>query len=133
MASVWMVGYFINYSTEQTNKVSFKAAGFKYREQYTMEKIKNLPDMPIEEEKQKNTNSSKSMQNEFNNNQVLINKNNLIAETKKDENFTKTSLAKVKVKQSFTAKNTESDVQVLSSFDCVKAIPTVLIDYISHK
>ena len=84
-----MVGYFINYSTGQTNKVSFKAAGFKYREQYTIEKITNLPDMPIEE-------------------------------------------AKVKVKQSFTVKNTESDLQVLSSFDCVKAIPTVLIDYISN-
>ena len=133
MAFVGMVGYFINNSTEQTNKVSFKAAGLKYREQYTIEKIKNLPDMPVGEKQQKNTYLSKSMRTEFSKNQTIINKNNLVAETKKDENSAKISLTKVKPEPSFLIKNTKSDLQVLSSFDCVKAIPTVLKNYISNK
>ena len=56
MGSIVMVAYFINYSTEQTNKVSFKAAGIKYREQYTISEVVTRRE---ETEKHKNSTSWK--------------------------------------------------------------------------
>ena len=98
MGSVVMVAYFINYSTEQTNKVSFKAAGIKYKEQYTISEVVTRRE-----------------------------------ETEKHKNSTSSSLT-TEIKQPVAGENAKisSDLQVLSSFDCAKSIPTVLLEYVSN-
>ena len=129
LALIGIVAYFMNLSTEKTNKVSFKAAGLKYREYFTIEDIHfSVPDIPIEEKQSKNTSSSTSMKNYENQNST--NKNNSIAETEQDKNSTK-SLTEVR-KLYVESTKISPDLQALSSFDCVKSIPAVLMEYISN-
>ena len=127
MVSIGMVAYFINYNTEQTNKVSFKAAGIKYKEQYTVAEVISLSDVPTEEKQQKNTSSSTLIRDGKNRNST--DKNSPIVENERNKNSTKSTLSNWK----HFLENTgiSSDLQVLSSFDCVKSIPIVLVEYIS--
>ena len=113
LASIGMVAYFINYSTEQTKKVSFKAARLEYRKHYTVEVIMSPPVMPTKE-KQLNTKSLSSAKPEGKN-QTIVTKINSVNKPEQAEN---TEIIR--------------DLQVLSSFDCVKSIPTVLLDYLSN-
>ena len=131
MASMAMVAYFINYSTEKTNKISFKAAGLKYREYFTTQDIQ-LSVPSVEEKQRKNTSSYTSMQNYENQNST--NNNNSIAETEvteQNKNSTKSTLTEVR-KPYVESKEISTDLQVLSSFDCVKSIPAVLMEYVSN-
>ena len=132
MFSIGMIAYFINSSTEQTNKISFKAAGVKYKEHFTVPKSWSQ-DVPIEQKQRKNTSSSTPTRKSTS--QTSTNKNSLLAETRQIKNSTNSMLTLADVKiQPLAEEKTEitSDLQVLSSFDCFKLIPTVLLDYISN-
>ena len=135
MASIGLVAYFMNVSTEKTNKVSFQAAGVKYKKQFIAVDVKSLPEMPTEVKQRKNTPSSKSTRDDKNTKSTY--KKSLPNETEsnrsslEDESRTNLSLTRV-AKQPEESIETGSDLQVLSSFDCVKSIPTVLLDYISN-
>ena len=59
MVSIGMIAFITNSSTEQTNKISFKAAGVKYKEHFTVPKTFSQ-DVPIEQKQRKNTSSSTS-------------------------------------------------------------------------
>ena len=126
IASIGIVAYFINASTEQTNKVSFKAAGVKYREQYTAADIISLPDTYIEEKQTAEKYEQKILKKVFVNGTEFF----MSVKNKKSTNL---SLKRVE-KQPVATANMEisSDLQVLSSFDCVKSIPKILLDYISN-
>ena len=119
MALVGLVSYFISFSTEQTQKVSFKAAGVKYREQFTVTEILSRPEV-----RYKNTTQNDSSLN-------TTNENSLVAETEPAKNLTNSTLA-IDEKQLVGNMKISSDLQVLSSFDCVKSIPRVLTDYMSN-
>ena len=112
-ALIGLAAYFMNVSTEQTNKVSFKAAGLKYREMFTDTKAMSLLDVPFEEKQQKNrsTQDYKS--------QNSTNKNNTESE---NEQHKISSLTTTVLNQPGAVEMTKitSDLQVLSSFDCVK-------------
>ena len=126
MAFIGTVAYFINSSTDKTNKISFKAAGVKYKQYFTVTESLSLPEV-----RYKNTSSYNSMQNYTGQNS--INENSLFAETAQVQNSTNSTLNKAG-KQPVARENIEisSDLQVFSSFDCVKSLPTVLLDYISN-
>ena len=130
IASSGMVAYFINSSTEQTNKVSFKGAGMKYKEQFTPNELLSLLDVPVEVKYRNITSSSTSMRDDKSQNST--NKNNLVSETLQVKNSTNSTLNTAE-KLPIVEENMKisSDLQVLSSFDCAKSIPTVLLDYIS--
>ena len=125
IASFGMVAYFINHSTEQTKKVSFKAAGVQYRDHFT--EIMSFSEMPLVEKKRKNTSSSTSMQNTKSRNST--NENNSTTKPLREENSPLTRV--VKQPQAVHDTVVSTDLQVLSSFDCVKSIPAVLLDYVS--
>ena len=131
MASIGMIAYFINSSTEQTNQVSFKAAGVKYKEHFTFNEVLSLPDVHIEEKQRKNMSSSTSMRNDISKNTTY--KNNLVSEAKQGKKSAN-SMFSMAEKQPVAkeSKKISTDLHVLSSFDCVKSIPTVLLDYISN-
>ena len=118
MALVGLVSYFISFSTEQTQKVSFKAAGVKYRDQFTVTEILSRPEVRY----------NYTTQNDSSLN--TTNENSLVAETESVKNSTNSTLA-IDEKQLVGNMKISSDLQVLSSFDCAKSIPTVLLDYIS--
>ena len=129
LASIGMVAYFIHQSTEQTKKVSFKAARVKYREQYKLEESLSV----ILTEKDYRQNLSTPIRNAKSLN--FTKNNNFVAETtKKNQILTNPSLTKPVVKESAAVESTQmsSDLQVLSSFDCVNSIPAVLLEYISN-
>ena len=131
MASMGMSVYFINSSTEQTDKISFKAAGVKYKEHFTVSEVLIRPDMPTEQKQRKITSSSASMRD--NTNPYSTDKNSLVAETENVKEITNSTINIAKKRP--VAKETikiSTDLQVLSSFDCVKSIPTVLLEYISN-
>ena len=116
-ASFGMIAYSMNKSIGKTNKVSFKAAGLKYRKQFKVVEIKSLPDAAIEEKQR----TEKDLQKVSNFSKA--------PEVKKSTNSSSTRV----VKQLATEKTDISlDLQVLSSFDCVRSIPTILLDYISN-
>ena len=123
MASIGMVAYFINFSNEQTNKISFKAAGVKYKEQLT---VVSPPDAPIEQ-KQRPRKYERTVLKK-----VFVNGTDYFMSLKAKE-LTNTSSNRV-VNYPIAIETTEisSDLQVLSSFDCVKSIPTILLDYMSN-
>ena len=118
MALAGIIAYFINYSTEQTNKVSFKAAGVKYKQHFKVSELSSLPDLPADKKQKPEQKKQKILKNVF---QAL-----------NDGNSTNSSFTK-ELKQSQSEENLEVglDLQVFSSFDCVKSIPTVLLDYTS--
>ena len=125
-SSTGLIAYFINLSIEKTNKVSFKAAGVQYRKHFTAVEVMRLPDTPIEERKTPRKNERKVLK------KVLVNGTDyfMSIEVKKSSN---SSLKRVvKHPMAFEKMETSSDLQVLSSFDCGKSIPTVLLDYISN-
>ena len=125
---VGAVAYFVNSSTEQTSKVSFKAAGMQYKKHFTFTGIRSLPDVSMEGNQRKNTSSPTSSWNDKSQNST--NKSSLTAETKQVKKSTIVSAEKPSdVKETV---KTSSDLQVFSSFDCVKSIPTALVDYISN-
>ena len=128
LALIGMVGYFVNSSTEQTSRVSFPAAAVQYKKQFT--EVLSPSDVPIEEKHRKDTSSSTSMRDSKIPDST--NKNSWAAETKQVKHLTNTTLTNAE-KQLLVKENMEisSDLQVLSSFDCVKSIPTVLLDYMS--
>ena len=114
-ASFGMIAYSMNKSIEKTNKVSFKAAGQEYRKQFKVVEIKSLP-VAIEE---KHTTEKDLQKGNF-------------SKALKVKKSTNSSSPRV-VKQLATKKTEISlDLQVLSSFDCVRSIPTILLDYISN-
>ena len=77
MALIGMLAYFINSSTEKTSKVSFKAAGVKYKEHFTVSGIFSHPDKPID----------KKLTSELKVQEILTN----FFEALKDENSTNSS------------------------------------------
>ena len=119
MALAGIIAYFINYSTEQTNKVSFKAAGVKYKQHFVVSELSSLADTPADKKQTPEQKVQEILKNFF---QAL-----------KHQNSTNSSFSRV-IKQPIVKETTEisSDLQVFSSFDCVKSIPTVLLDYISN-
>ena len=130
--SIGMIAFIINSSTEQTNKISFKAAGVKYKEHFTVPKTLSQ-DVPIEQQHRKNNSSSISTRKSTSQNSN--NKNSSLLETKQVKNSTNLALTLADVETQSSAKENmekSSDLQVLSSFDCFKSIPTVLLDYISN-
>ena len=131
IASIGMVAYLMNSSAEQTNKVSFKAAGVKYKKQFTVSQIFSPQDMPTEKNQRKNTSSATLMQNGKSQNST--NKKSLVAEAEQVKNSTNSTLTTAE-KQPLASEimKISSDLQVLSSFNCVMSIPTVLRDYISN-
>ena len=118
MALAGIIAYFINYSTEQTNKVSFKAAGVKYKQHFKVSELSSLPDLPADKKQKPERKKQKILKNAF--------------QAFNDGNSTNSSFTK-EVKQSQSEENLEVglDLRVFSSFDCVKSIPTVLLDYTS--
>ena len=118
MALAGIIAYFINYSTEQTNKVSFKAAGVKYKQHFKVSELSSIPDTPADKKQKPERKKQKILKNAF--------------QAFNDGNSTNSSFTK-EVKQSQSEENLEVglDLQVFSSFDCVKSIPTVLLDYTS--
>ena len=128
--SLILVGYFMRLSYEQTNKVSFEAAGIKYKEQFTVTEIMSRHSKPSEAKQRKGVYLSTSMR--ILKNKKSTNKNKSVITYKKG-NSTNLPLLNV-TKQSFAVKSTELnlDLRVLSSFDCVKSIPTVFLNYISN-
>ena len=118
MALAGIIAYFINYSTEQTNKVSFKAAGVKYKQHFKVSELSSIPDTPADKKQTPEEEVKEILKNFF---QAL-----------NDGNSTNSSFAK-ELKQSQSEENLKTglDLQVFSSFDCVKSIPTVLLDYTS--
>ena len=118
MALAGIIAYFINYSTEQTNKVSFKAAGVKYKQHFKVSELSSIPDTPADKKQKPEQKKQKILKNVF---QAL-----------NDGNSTNSSFTK-ELKQSQSEENLKTglDLQVFSSFDCVKSIPTVLLDYTS--
>ena len=118
MALAGIIAYFINYSTERTNKVSFKAAGVKYKQHFKVSELSSLPDLPADKKQKPEQKKQKILKNVF---QAL-----------NDGNATNSSFTK-ELKQSQSEENLKTglDLQVFSSFDCVKSIPTVLLDYTS--
>ena len=118
MALAGIIAYFINYSTERTNKVSFKAAGVKYKQHFKVSELSSLPDLPADKKQKPERKKQKILKNAF--------------QAFNDGNSTNSSFTK-EVKQSQSEENLEVglDLQVFSSFDCVKSIPTVLLDYTS--
>ena len=125
-ASIGLVAYFINLSIEQTNKVSFKSAGVQYRKHFTAVGVMSLPDTSIEKKQTLGKYERKVLK------KVLVNGTDFYMPLKAKKS-TK-SLSKRVVKQHVALEKFEksSDLQVLSSFDCVKSIPKVLLDYISN-
>ena len=124
-----MVANSLNSSTEKTFKVSFKAAGTKYREHFTVAEVL-LQDVSSEERHR--TYSSTSTRSSTG---QKTTKESLEVETRQVKNSTNVTMTLADVgKQPVLDENKgiNSDLQVLSSFDCVKSIPTVLIDYISN-
>ena len=118
MALAGIIAYFINFSTERTNKVSFKAAGVKYKQHFIVSKPSSLPDTPADKNQTPEQKVQAILENFF---QAL-----------NDGNSTNSSFTK-EVKQSKADENMEIDLdlQVLSSFNCTKSTPSVLLDYIS--
>ena len=129
IATSAVVAYFLNNSTEQTNRVSYKAAGLKYKEQYTVADRLSLPVNLIDDESQNSKNKHNLVSKTQQSVQQLLKK---FFQAVEDEKSTNSSLAR-ETEQPNVVDMTEMspDLQVLSSFDCVKSIPTVLIDYIS--
>ena len=123
--------YFMNENFAETNKISYKAAGVKYKEQHTVAEIISLSGLPTVKEQRKSMVPSISMRIEENYNS--INENKSIIRLEEDKQPTNLELTKI-VRQSVALKSKEisSDLKILSSFDCVKSIPTVLLDYISN-
>ena len=121
-----VVAYFINLSIEQTNKVSFKSAGVQYRRQFTIVEGTSLQDGPTEKKQTSKVDERKVLKKVFVNGTYYF-------MSVKNKQSTNSSLKRV-VKQPVDTEKIEisSDLQVLSSFDCVKSIPTVLLDYISN-
>ena len=133
MALAGIIAYFINYSTEQTNKVSFKAAGVKYKQHFKVSELSSLPDLPADKKQKPEQKKQKILKNVFQAEteevqEILKN----FFQALDDGNSTNSSFTK-EVKQSQSEENLEVglDLQVFSSFDCVKSIPTVLLDYTS--
>ena len=118
MALAGIIAYFINYSTEQTNKVSFKAAGVKYKQHFKVSELSSIPDTPADKKQKPERKKQKILKNAF--------------QAFNDGNSTNSSFTK-ELKQSQSEENLEVglDLQVFSSFDCVKSIPTILLDYTS--
>ena len=118
MALAGIIAYFINYSTEQTNKVSFKAAGVKYKQHFKVSELSSIPDTPAVKKQKPERKKQKILKNAF--------------QAFKDGNSTNSSFTK-EVKQTQSEENLKIglDLRVFSSFDCVKSIPTVLLDYTS--
>ena len=129
MVSAGFIAYFMNYSTEEKNKVSFKAAGMRYKQQYTIAEVMSLPELPFEEKQRKNTSSSALIRD--GKNQTFINKNSLVAENERNKNVKKSTLSHKTQVSALEDTGISLDLQVLSSFNCVESIPTVLVDYIS--
>ena len=130
MASIGIIAYSINSSTEQTNKVSFKAAGVEYKDHFTVTDISSQ-DVYNEVKYRKNSSSSITMQK--NTSQNPTDKQSLLAEAKQvkiSANSTFTMAEKRPLAKENKAIN--SDLRVLSSFDCVKSIPKVLLEYTSN-
>ena len=121
IATIGIVGYFISSSTEQTSKVSFKAAGLKYKQQL---RVESLQDLPIEEKQAPKKHVRKVLK------KVLINGTDYFMSLKVNKT-TNTSSKRV-VKRPVDMMEMSSDLQLLSSFDCVKSIPTILLDYVSN-
>ena len=117
MALIGTVAYFINSSTDQTNKVSFKAAGVKYKEHFIVSEFMSRPEVRY-----------KNASNELS--QKTTNENSSMTETAPLKNSTNSTLTKKPVASESI--EISSDLQVLSSFDCMKSIPTVLMDYMSN-
>ena len=130
MASIGMVAYFINYSTEQTSKVSFKAAGLQYRKHFTFTETSSLPGVTVGEKQHQIRSSSELIVHGKSQNSTK--KNSLVAKTEQAKTSTKSVLTTAE-KESEAKENLKAstDLQVISSFDCVKSIPTVLLDYMS--
>ena len=120
VVSIGTTAYFMIDNTEETNKVSIKAAGVDYRKQYTVAELMSVPDIATGVRQRKNISSIRNGSNI-----------NSTSETEQEHNSALTR--ELKLKQPKTIKSTKisSDLKVLSSFDCVKSIPTVLLDYIS--
>ena len=116
--SVGIVAYFINSSNEQTSKVSFKAAGVKYKEHFIVPGVLS-PDKLIDKKQTKKEQKVQEILESF-------------FQALEDENSTNSSLAR-DVKQSEDEEKMDIglDLQILSSFDCVKSTPSVLLDYMS--
>ena len=127
MTAIGITAYFISFSTEQTNKVSFKAAGLKYKEQYKVAEAITRSDVFIEENQRKNISLSTSMRNRKTQNST--NENSSIAKAKKVKNSKLTSVERQS--EARESLQISLDLRMLSSFDCVKSIPTVLIEYMS--
>ena len=121
MALIGMIAYFISSSTEQTSKVSFKAAGVKYKEQLT---VVSLPDTPIEEKQKPEKYERKVLK------KVFVNGTEHLMSLKV-KTSTNTS-SKGVIKRPVNMMKMDSDLQLLSSFDCLKSIPTILLDYMSN-
>ena len=124
--SIGLVAYFINLSTEQTNKVSFKSAGLQYRKYFKAVEIMSLPDTSIEENQTPRKYVRKILK------KVFVNGTEHLMSVEEPKSIN-ASLKRV-VKESLATETPEisSDLKVLSSFDCVKSIPKVLLDYISN-
>ena len=129
MALAGIIGYSISSSTEQTNKVSFKAAGVQYKQQLTVTKIASLPDGSSEEKQRKNLSSSLSVLDGKSQNST--NKNRFVGKAKQVKSLNTSLIRAQKQPEAKEIIKMSLDLQVLSSFDCVKSIPTVLVDYIS--
>ena len=125
-ASIGIIANFINLNIEQTNKVSFKSAGVQYRKHFTTVELMSLQDKSIEEKQTPRKYERKVLK------KVLVNGTDYFMSVKESKS-TNSSLKRV-VKQPVVLEKMEinSDLQVLSSFDCVKSIPTVLLNYISN-
>ena len=126
-----MIAFLISSSTEQTNKVSFKAAGVKYKEHFIVSEILSVPDEP-NDQKTRYFLPPSSSQLGNDRSQNSTNKFSFVEETEQVKKSTNSTL-NIAEKLSVVKENmeTSSDLQVLSSFDCVKSIPSVLLDYIS--
>ena len=124
--SIGLVAYFINLSTEQTNKVSFKSAGLQYRKYFKAVEIMSLPDTSIEENQTPRKYVRKILK------KVFVNGTEHLMSVEEPKSIN-ASLKRV-VKEPLATETPEisSDLKVLSSFDCVKSIPKVLLDYISN-
>ena len=117
-ALVGTIAYFISSSTEQTNKVSFKAAGLNYKKHFIVPGMLGIPDTSTEKIQTPEQKVQEILKNFF---QAL-----------KDENSTNSSLTR-ETKQSEAEEKMEMDLdlQVISNFDCVKSVPSVLVNYLS--
>ena len=115
MASTGMVAYFINTSVEQTSKVSFKAAGVKYKEHFLLPRISSLPDTQVERTSEQKV-------------QEIL---KYFFQALEDETSNSTLTGEVKQSEAKESMEIGPDLQILSSFNCVKSAPSVLVDYLS--